>query len=80
MISIASVGDDSFARDNVFDGDSITASHFMKAAPTHSGKKGTFVQAWDTTESGSAGSKYVREGWRCEGATTWREARVLTGN
>lgn len=46
--------------------------------PTWSGTT-HYVQKILPVEEGSPGSKYVIDGWRCVGGTTWVEVRSLTG-
>lgn len=49
--------------------------------PTWTGNANDFVQDLNTTELGSAASKYMREGWRWDATlSAWKEQRCLTGN
>lgn len=41
---------------------------------------GYFVPSMDGTEYGTAGSKYMKLGWRMDSTGTFREVRTLTGN
>jgi hypothetical protein len=50
-------------------------------APTWSGGANDFIQDLNTTQLGTTGSKYTREGWIHDAANAaWFERRSLTGN
>ena len=63
----------------------ISARYTAQTAAPSTGTwaRGDFVSNSEPSESGSGGSKYVIDGWKCvTGGTpgTWVECRYLTGN
>ena len=65
--------------------DRISAKHGALTAVPTTGTwvQGDYVTNSTPTELGSAGSKYVINGWRCVASGTpgtWVQCRVLTGN
>ena len=63
----------------------ISAHYTALTAPPTSGKwsQGDEVKNSQPTEQGTAGSKYIVQGWRCvvSGSPgTWVQIRALTGN
>lgn len=60
----------------------VAATSLGTGAPSHSGTAGDFVQDLSSTGYTETGStpKYTNRGWDCEGTTTWRARRTLTGN
>ena len=66
------------------EGQMVAKYNALTAAPTTgTWAVGDYIANSAIAELGTAGSKYVIEGWRCTAAGTpgtWLQSRVLTGN